>query len=39
MVVGVVVVTSVNKGAGMGIEVVVEEEMGGGKGAIVVGTD
>lgn len=39
MVVVAVVVTSVNKGVGMGIKVVVEEEMGGGQGAIVIGTD
>ena len=32
-------VTSVNKGVGIGIEVVVEEEMGGGHGAMVIGTD
>ena len=38
VVVVVFVVTLVNKGVRMGIEVVVEEEMGGAQGAIVIGT-
>ena len=28
-----------NKGVGIGIEVIVEDEMGGGHGAIVIGTE